>query len=467
MNLKRDRKTGLSIFGLFSLGFGAIVGVGWSATLNNLLRCGGGAVPAAAGFGLTALLLIPIALCFAELSAAIPEAGGAVAYAERAFGKRAAFWSGWFTVLSYVSLLPFEAIAVNDIFGYLFPFIRSGDALYFVFGEPVYPRSLLIGLFISLSILTVNWHGFRAGAKFQKLNTLVLLSGSIICLTFAFFKADFSNLLPLYSPVSGGNYSGLLGGILAMFSLAPGYLSGFDTIPQSVEFARNIAPRRFGKIIIIVLICAGIFYCTVFLSAGLAFPWLDIIELPRPVMSNLLYQLYPGLWGRILWFICMAATLSGLLGVWNSFFIAGARLICVMASDGLLPKIFAARHKKYDTPYIAFLLCWLITVLGSLAGSGAIKLLNAITSCGFVVSWALTCAAAAKLRKSEPALSRPYKMPFGTFLPWIGFAICMIMFFNCFLPFAPGYIGLPGVVALFCWALIGMGTFWCRGYKKR
>lgn len=467
MNLKKDKKAGLSIFGLFSLGFGAIVGVGWSATLNNLLRCGGGAVPAAAGFGLAALLLIPIALCFAELSPAIPEAGGAVTYAGRAFGKKAAFWAGWFTVLSYVSILPFEAIAINDILGYLFPAIREGDGLYAVFGYPVYPRSLIIGILISLSVLAVNWHGFRAGAKFQKLNTTVLLSGSIICLAFAFFKADFNNLLPFYSPISGKNHSGLLGGILAMLSLAPGYFSGFDTIPQSVELACDIAPKRFGRLIIVVLICAGVFYCTVFLSAGLAFPWLDIVELPRPVLSNLLYRLYPGFLGRILWFISMAATLSGLLGVWNSFFIAGARLICAMASAGLLPKIFAARHKKYDTPCAAFLFCWLITVAGSLAGPGAIELLNAITSSGFIVSWAITCAAAAKLRKSEPALPRPYKMPLGTLLPWIGFALCVVMFFNCFLPFAPGYIGLPGAAAFVCWALMGISFSCMSGRGKQ
>ena len=66
------KKQGLTFFDLFSMGFGAMVGVGWSATLNNLLKNGGGPIPAAIGFSLATVVFIPVALCFSELAPAIP-----------------------------------------------------------------------------------------------------------------------------------------------------------------------------------------------------------------------------------------------------------------------------------------------------------------------------------------------------------------------------------------------------------
>lgn len=455
MDAKKRRKASLSPFGLFSLGFGAIVGAGWSATLNNLMRRGGGAIPAAAGFSLAVLMLIPIVLCFAELSSAIPEAGGVIAYAQQAFGKKTAFWGGWFTAMAYISILPFEAIAVNDIIGCVFPIVQQGCPLYTIFDTDIYPGSVLISTSMSLAILLINWRGFAAGVQFQKINTAILLASSLICLAFALLKASPENLAPVYAPVGKETTASIFPGILAMLGLAPCYLSGFDTIPQSLEFAYDTEPNQFGRIIIQVLLCAGAFYCAVFLSAGLAFPWLDTVRLPRPVLSNLLYSLYPGGLGKVLWLLCMAATLSGLIGVWNSFFIASSRLISTMAAKSMLPAIFCAQHKQYATPYAAFIFCAAIMTAGSFAGAGAIELINTITSAGFIISWAIACLAAIKLRRSRPELARPYKMPFGTVIPVLGTAICIIMLLNCTIPSAPAYMGFSGLIILLFWTLIG------------
>ena len=59
---------GISVFDFFTIGFGAIVGVGWAVIVNSWMSSSGGPIPAAAGFLLTLILVLPVAMCYAELS---------------------------------------------------------------------------------------------------------------------------------------------------------------------------------------------------------------------------------------------------------------------------------------------------------------------------------------------------------------------------------------------------------------
>ena len=60
-------KKGLGTFDFFCVGFGAIVGVGWAVSLNKWMASAGGPVPAALGYLITLVLMVPVGLCFAEL----------------------------------------------------------------------------------------------------------------------------------------------------------------------------------------------------------------------------------------------------------------------------------------------------------------------------------------------------------------------------------------------------------------
>ena len=68
-------KKGVSVFDFFTIGFGAIVGVGWAVIVNSWMASAGGPIPAALGFLITMLMVLPIAMCYAELCPMIPVAG--------------------------------------------------------------------------------------------------------------------------------------------------------------------------------------------------------------------------------------------------------------------------------------------------------------------------------------------------------------------------------------------------------
>lgn len=432
------------LFGLFLLGFGSIIGVGWSSTLNNLIRCGGGAVPAAAGFALATVAFIPIALCFARLAEKFPVSGGVTVYAKRAFGDRLAFVGGWFMVMSYTAILPFEAIAINDILSYIFPPLRSGRVLYYIMGEAIYLRTALVGLAVGLAVALVHFSGARSGMALQRLSTLVLLGGSSICILFCLFKADWLGLVsPVYAPVEGKAHTGLLSGIVSMMAIAPQYFAGFDTISQSAELGKG---RSIGKTIVGALISAGIFYVLVFLSAGLAYPWQSILQMGRPVLANVLLALYQGALGRALWYICILATLGGLLGAWNGFFIASTRMICGMAREEFLPSVFKKRNAKRDVPVAACALCTVIMLAGAFLGAGVLDIICTLASTGFVISWAISCLSLFKLQ-----IERREKI-----ISMVAIVLCLAMIVNCVAPGMPGYMGDAGIAALVIWSVLGV-----------
>ena len=77
----QGEKKGVSALDFFCIGFGAIVGVGWAVSINNWMVNSGGPVPAAVGYLLCLLIMVPFGLVYAELVPMLPVAGGGSAFA--------------------------------------------------------------------------------------------------------------------------------------------------------------------------------------------------------------------------------------------------------------------------------------------------------------------------------------------------------------------------------------------------
>ena len=454
--MEKPKKAGMSLVDLFTLGFGAIIGVGWSMTLNNMFINGGGPVPAILGFAIATLCFIPVALCFAELTPAMPVAGGVVAYVFRAMGSKMSFVSGWFVAMAYISLLPWEAIAINNILVFIFPSLQSGRLLYTLAGADIYLNALIVGLAVAALVIFLNWRGVQGAAAFQTFLTFFLIIGSAVCVVFALFKLDPANLTPIYSTMEGKNHTSFLTGILTMLALAPFYYAGFDTIPQGAEEAGGVDPKSLGKVIIGALLSAGAFYIIIFLSMGFAYPWQEFVVFQKPALSNLMAALYSGFLGRALFWLSLAATLAGLFTTWNGFFIAGSRLLLGMGRARLLPAFFATVHPKHGTPYGGSIFCSLAMLAGPFLGIGLVDPLTILGSTGFVVGWGMACLSAVVLYKKEPDMPRPYRMPGGVATAWTGTIICALMFINCVVPGLPGYMGSIGMGVFVGWCLLGL-----------
>ncbi len=155
-------KKGVSAVDFFCIGFGAIVGVGWAVSINGWMASCGGPVPAALGYLLVLIMMVPIGLCYAELVPMLPVAGGGMAFAYKAFNDKVALISGWASLGGFIFIIPWEAIQITDVLGYLIPGIKSGPILYQVMGYDIYLIVVIIGTIFSLLLYKVE---FRSGVN--------------------------------------------------------------------------------------------------------------------------------------------------------------------------------------------------------------------------------------------------------------------------------------------------------------
>lgn len=459
----------MNIIDYFMLGFGTCVGVGWSVSINGWFNNGGGALPTLIAFVVSTLLIIPIGFAYAELTPAMPVAGGVVAFAYKAFGKGMSFVASWFVVLAYLNVLPWEAIYINDVLGLIFPVLKTGEPLYELGGAGIYPIALIVGTIISIIVILMNWFGSKITVKFQTITTAILAVSGILIIIFALFKANPANLVTpaAYENIGGKAHNNMFGGIMAMIAFAPFFLAGFDTIPQGAEEgSERINYRNLGKVLLITVACVGGFYSLMILVTGMAMPWQDFVKQARPAVSVMFKTLYPGFFGELMYWVSLIAALAGLFSTWNGCYIACARVVLGMGRARLLPEFFAKIHPKYKTPMGGNILCAIATLAGPFIGIGLIDPLTIIGSTAFVVGWFFTSLSCARLRKTAPDLYRPYKAPGGAPLAWIATVISAIIIIITLIPGSPGYMGGVGISYLIGWIVLG-GILYLASAKYR
>ncbi len=457
---------GLNPFDFFAIGFGAIVGVGWALSLNRWMANSGGPVPAAIGYLMVIVLLVPVALCYCELTPMLPVAGGGAAFAYRAFGEVASIVSGWACFGAFAFMLPWEAIYVTDILTMLIPGIKSGEPLYSLYGGDIYLGGIIIGIVVAGIITFMNIKGAASAAGFQKLMVVILLAAAVIGIVAGLFKFDMNNLQPLYENVNDANHKSMFGGILAIMTSAPFFMCGFETIPQAVEDADGDV-KDVGKAVVMAVTLAALFYALALFVLGGAMPWQEFVGVDTPAVSNLFLSAYGGTVGYALYVIILVGTLAGLLTTWNGFFVAAPRLLMCLARANLVPKALAKQNPKTGVPTNGVILCCVLSMVGPFLGIGLIDPLTSFSGTACLTSWGLTCFCLIRLRKTEPDLPRPYHILGGTPMAWFGGLAMLIIWVLFFIPTSPCYMGNLALVLYLIWMAIGLLLFLFSAGERR
>ena len=480
----QGEKKGVSALDFFCLGFGAIVGVGWAVSINSWMSDCGGPVPAGIGYIVALVMMVPIALCYCELVPALPVAGGGMAFAFRAFNSHVAVISGWAAFGGFISIIPWEAIQITDVLGYLIPGLKAGDPLYSVAGTPVYLTTIIIGVICSLLLFALNMRGLASAAVLQKILCFVLVGAGILGAIASLIKGDASNWQPIYDTSSSLLYgdpdlgyveatnSNMFGGILAILSSAPFFLAGFETIPQGVEDAGGDI-KSVGKTVVLSVALACIFYAILLFCFGYAWSWQEFAtptavggEMTNPAAATMLKMLYGGAAGEVLYWIITIGALAGLFTTWNGFFMASALLLMGMARGRLMPKVFATQNKN-GIPVPALLVCLILSLIGPFAGAGVIGDLTCFSGAAFVLSWTLTSFSLVALRKKEPDLERPYKIPGGIGMGYFASIVSAVVFVLLFVPGNPVYMGKLAIIMFVGWMVIGLVLYLISSGQRR
>ncbi|MGH7765491.1 MAG: APC family permease, partial [Candidatus Dormibacteraceae bacterium] len=366
---------------------------------------------------LAGLIFVSTALNYAEGTAALPHAGGSSSFARRAFNGPIGFLVGWVQLLNYtatVSISSYFAISYLGIFhNYvpLFGLLKGNDAWH------VGATVVLI-----LFLVVVNVIGIQESSVLNLALAMADLVTQFVLVVLGLI------LLLNIGKVIHNVHLGVAptwGNFLASVSIAMVSYTGIETISNMSEEAKNpgrSVPRATFAVIAAVLFVSaflptiGMSVFPVHLGAGgayttdLATTWKD-----NPVAGIVTGFAQPlafwaGIWVGILAFtILVIATNAGLIGI--------SRLSYSLAVVDLLPNKFATLHPKFKTPYfsiVAFGLAAAILVLpGIIVGPHEIDLLGAVYALAATFAFCSAHLSVMRLRFIEPALHRPYRMPWN------------------------------------------------------
>jgi len=401
-----------------------------------------GTMGAMIAFALGGIVVILIGLTYAELASAMPLTGGEHVYSHRALGRGASFCCTWAIIFGYVSVVAFEAVALPTVVEHLFPSYKV-CLLWTVAGWDVYLSWALTGSFGAIAMTWLNVRGIRTSALLQKTVTILIVVAGVMLVMGALTNGDVGNMDPLF--VDGPK------GLLMVLIMTPFMFVGFDVIPQAAEEI-DLPHRQIGKILIISVVMAVVWYLFMILSLSLALT-------PKQNASSSLSTadamtaVFGATWaGKVL----VLAGIGGIITSWNAFLIGGSRAVYAMAQARMLPAFLAKIHPKFNTPVNAILMIGALSVIAPFLGRKALVWLVDAGGLGIVVAYATVALSFIVLRKREPEMKRPFKVCKGMF---VGYAalILSLGIIGLYMPGSPAALIWPYEwVMVGGWSLLGL-----------
>ena len=357
------------------------------------------------GFVIAAVLMLAmyaaLVLSLAEMSAAIPAAGGGYSFARQAMGPSGGYITGLAVLIEYAlapaAIVIFIGSAVEQLTGLNGPFIYA----------------LFYAVFIGIHLAGVG----------EALKVMMVISGLAvfaILATAAALVGDFNSALLFdIAPTEGASAFLPFGwhGVWAALPFAMWLFLAVEGVPLAAEEAKDpardvpkgiIAAMAFLTVtaILVVVLLAG--------AAGAqaigasAVPLVDALSLtgsPKlAVMVNVL-------------------GLAGLIASFFSIIYGYSRLVFALSRAGYLPRALSVTTKR-QVPARALIVPGVLGFLASLTGEGDLMLAMAVV--GATVSYALMAASHILLRRRAPDLLRPYKTPGGVVTSGIALALSLL-----------------------------------------
>ena len=429
---------------VLALAFGAMIGWSW-VVLSGTWIYSAGTVGAILAFLFGGLVMLVIGLTYAELASALPFAGGEHVYSHRALGTGASFICTWAIILGYVSVATFEAVALPTVLDSLIPGLDK-VFLWQVAGWNVYLTWVLTGVTGTVVITILNIRGVRMAAIVQSAVVLVILIAGILFVSGALLAGDAINMQPL---IKEG-----VSGITLVLVMVPFLFVGFDTIPQAAEEI-DLPFKDIGSVLMVSVLMAIAWYSLIVLGVGLVLDQAALGSAGDVVTAEAGARIYGEFGSTIL----LLAGLAGIITSWNAFIIGGSRAIYALAQSGLLPSFLGTLHPHYRTPRNAILLIGALSAIGPFFGRPVLEWLVNAGGLGIVVAYAMVALSFLVLRRKEPNLDRPYKVPFG-YIVGSTALILSIGLGILYLPGSPSALQWPEEwLIVIVWSVLGILLF--------
>lgn len=387
---------------LWGLGVGYVISgmyFGW-----NLGLAEGGTLGLAIATFFIIIMYVTFTFSYTELACAIPKAGGAFDYADRALGKKLGFLAGMAQNVEFIFAPPAIAAAIGAYFNIFFPEI---DSLY-----------IAISAYLAFTLLNII--GVRAAAIFELVITVLAVVELLIFAGVCAPHVEFSNLKINALP---NGYQGAF----AAIPFAIWFFLAIEGVANVAEEAKN--PQRsiligFGSAIFtLVILCL-----LTFVSAVGVDGWESVVYPPgstSPSDSPLPLALAKTVGdSHFLYHLLISVGLLGLIASFHGIILAAGRSTFEFGRVGYIPKSLGKVHPKTRTPANALVVNMFIGIIALLTGkTGEII---TIACFGALTLYIVSMISFFALRKKEPDLDRPFKVPFYPIFPAVALSIAII-----------------------------------------
>ncbi len=359
---------------------------------------------------------------FTELTTAIPHAGGPFEYSRRAFGPVGGYIAGFATLIEFVFAPPAIALAIG---AYLHVQFAALSATWIAVGA--------YGVFMTLNIA-----GMTIAAGFELIVTLIAIVELLV------FMGVVAPGFSVEHFVTGG-WSGAdhftaasVGGIVAAIPFAIWFFLAIEGVAMAAEEVeephRSVPIAYIAGIATLALLALG-----VMLFAGGTGDWRQLANINDP-LPQAMAQVVGARSGWLHMLVWLG--LFGLVASFHGIIIGYSRQIFALSRAGFLPGVFGRLHTTRRTPWVAILAGGAVGIVAifsdrfvHVAGQPLTASIVTLSVFGAIVMYIISMASLFRLRRSEPALARPFLAPVFPVFPafaLLSAVICLVtmVYFN-------------------------------------
>ena len=347
------------------------------------------------------LLAFAGAMAYAELAALRPRAGGEYVYLRAAFGRLAAFLTGWTSfVAGFSGAIAASSVVLAFYVGRFIPAANDSTPL-FVVPLPLVPltfsRQSIVALVAIAAMAWIHLRGVGPGRLVMNVLAALKVSALLIfiALGFTLGAGSPSNLAASGGSASTGGW--LLALIPVMFTYA-GWNAAAYVAEEIHEPGRNV-PRALalGTLAVVAI------YFLLNLLFLYVLPVAELAQVKGSVLDVIADRLLGVSAGNIMGIVSIVSIAASI----SAMTFAGPRVYYAMARDGLFFRRAAEVHPRYHTPATAIVAqaVW----SGLLVLSGGADALTSYTGFAVVLFAGVAVTSLFVLRQREPDAPRPFK----------------------------------------------------------
>ncbi len=407
-------KRHLNLWRLTAYGVGDIVGAGIYALVGKVAAEAGGL--AWFSFVVAWLVILPTALSYGELTSRYPKSGGVAVFAGRAFrDPRVPFLIGFFVLLSG---LVSSATSANGFYGY-------GSAFFTA------PRWMMVVGFLGF-LSVVNFWGIQASSRLNVICLVAEVGGLLLIILFGvphwlegpFLAGKGGSFLSLES------LEGVASASLLAFFAAIGF-EDLCNLSEEVKNPEKVLPRA----ILLATALASLIYIGVALTV-VSVASIEELGTSSAPLAMVAAKMLP-------FFSAKVVALLALFSLTNTALanmIMGSRLLYGMSAEGWIFPVLRRIHPRRQTPTVAIVVTFLITL--SLALTGRVKTLGETTSTIMLTLFIIANLSLLVIRiKKIPPDSSASHFQLPLVVPLLGIVLSLFLltqappraFFRCFI----------------------------------